>query len=174
MVRKFAGIAVLAVAALALLAGCNMVSGTNAIIGSISMDLNASEAWGGLEYHVLVYEHIEYADPDIPTIDPGVPSTVNGLTPVAHLEGTFPGSMGDWYWTTNYILADVPAGQYYLFVWIDWDSSGTFDEDFDACGFYDGNMSGNAIRTEPDSPNVVVPAAGLLDIDVLCGFQPAT
>jgi len=167
MVRKLAGIAVLAVLALALLAGCNMASGTNAIIGSISMDLNASEAWGGLEYHVLVYEGTE-------SVNPSIPSTVNGLTTVAHLVGTFPGSMANWYWTTNYILADVPAGQYYLFVWIDWDSSGTFDEDFDACGFYDGNMSGNAIRTEPDSPNVVVPAAGLLDIDVLCGFQPAT
>ena len=153
MARKLAGIAVLAVAALVLLAGCDVVGGsTNAIIGSISMDLNASEAWGGLEYHVLVYKGTE-------SVDVGIPSSVNGLTTVARLDGTFPGSMADWYWTTNYILADVPAGQYYLFVWIDWDSSGDFDEDYDACGFYDGSMSGNAIRSEPYSPNVTVPAA---------------
>jgi hypothetical protein len=168
MVRKLAGIAALAALALVLLAGCDVAGGsTNAIIGSISMDLNASEASGGLDYHVLVYEGTE-------SVNPTIASTVNGLTTVAHLDGTFPGSMGDWYWTTNYVLANVPAGQYYLFVWIDWDSSGDFDEDLDACGFYDGNMSGNAIRSEPWSPNITVPAAGLLDIDVLCGFKPVT
>ena len=57
MVRKLAGIAVLAVVALALLAGCDVVGGsTNAIIGSISADLDGSFVLGGTEYHVLVYE----------------------------------------------------------------------------------------------------------------------
>jgi hypothetical protein len=174
MGRKLAGIVVIAVLALALLAGCNVVGGdTNAIIGSIFIypdDLLApedSEIWGGAEYHVMVYDESE-------TVDPFDSSTVNTLTTVARLDSTFPGSAGYWYRTTNYFISDLPDGQYYVFVWIDVDDSGDFDIGSDAYGFYDtmGTFSGYAVLDEPYSPNVVVPETGIIDIDVWCQYPP--
>lgn len=174
MGRRIAGIAAMAALALVLLAGCDVVGdGTNAIIGSIFIypdDLLApedSEVWGGAEYHVLVYDESE-------TVDPLVASTVNGLTTVANLNGTFPGSSSYWYRTTNYFFPDVPNGQYYVFVWIDVDDSGDFYYESDAYGFYDtmGTLSGYAILEEPYSPNVVVPTTGFIDLDVWCQYPP--
>ena len=164
MVRKLAGIAVLAVVALALLAGCDVVGGsTNAIIGSISADLDGSFVLGGTEYHVLVYEGTE-------SIDPAFPNTVNGLTTVARLDSAFPGLDSEQYWTTNYILADVPAGQYYVFVWLDLNDDTLFNRDDDAFGFYEASVTFEAAETEPFSPNVTVPMTGLVDVDIWYDF----
>jgi hypothetical protein len=164
MGRKLAGIAVLAALALALLAGCNMVGEQwNAIIGSIFLDPATEQMWGGAEFHVLVYEATE-------SVNPSDASTVNELLTVARLDDTFPGTMVDWYWATNYLITDVPAGEYFVFVWIDRDDNGEFLQGDDAFGFYDANASGTAILEEPVSPNVVVPATGFLDIDVGCGY----
>jgi hypothetical protein len=120
---------------------------------------------GGTVYHVILYEAG-------PTVDPTEPSTVNNVTPVAEAVGTFPGTEDDWYLTTSYIMADVPAGTYYAFVWIDDDSDGSFAlSDGGYFGFYDRYFVGTALWEEPYSPNVVVPETGIVDIDIWCVYD---
>jgi hypothetical protein len=165
MGRKLAGIAAMAALALALLAGCSLAGDSNAIIGSISADLNGSFVLGGTAYHVLVYESTE-------SIDPATPSTVNGLTTVARLDSYFPGSDTDQYWTTNYIIPGVPDGQYYVFVWVDVSGNGLFSQNADAFGFYEASVNWLAIKSQPQAPNVTVPTTGIVDIDVWYGFPP--
>lgn len=167
MGRKLAGIVVMAVLALALLAGCNVVGGDSAvIIGSISADFDGGIVLGGTEYHVLVYETTE-------SINPAVPSTVMGLTTVARLDSAFPGSGLDQYWTTNYIIPGVPEGQYYVFVWVDVSGNGLFDQGADAFGFYETSVTFLAKKSEPQAPNVTVPSIGYVDVDIWYGFPPS-
>ena len=167
MGRKLAHIVALAALALLVLAGCNVYNlQLDAIIGSIYVGTSSGPVWGGTEFHVLLY-----ASPD--TIDPSIPASVNGLTTIARLDGTFPGSPSDSYLTVTYTITDVPAGEYFLFVWIDNNGDETYDPVDDSFGFYDAPSSFDYVFTEPLSPNVVVPVNGILDIDVWVG-NPVT
>ena len=67
------------------------------------------------------------------------------------------------------MITDTPPGEYFLFVWIDADASGTYDPNYDLLGFYDAIADFNFVWSEPPSPNVVVAPTGLLDIDVWVG-----
>jgi hypothetical protein len=165
MVRTLVRLVGLAAIALGLFAGCTMVPEQgNAIIGSIFIDSSLGWVYGDTEYHVLVYDSTQ-------SIDPADELTVNDLSTVAHLHGTFPGAVADWYFTTNFVITDVPAGEYFVFVWIDLDDDGEYTADVDALGFYDYDTTSywTRIKLEPVSPNVVVPAIGVVDIDVWCG-----
>ena len=138
----------------------------DAIIGSIFIGATEGTVWGGTEFHVLLYEQDV---PGVPVIEPDIASTVNDLIPVRRLDGEFPGTASDAYLTTNYMITDTPPGEYFLFVWIDADASGTYDPNYDLLGFYDAMADFNFVWSEPPSPNVVVPPTGLLDIDVWVG-----
>jgi hypothetical protein len=168
MVRKLLSLAALALLALALLAGCDQLTGVEAaaIIGSINIDPNSEATFGGAGFHVLI------CDEDT-VVDPYTLGSVDAVIPVVKLDGTFPGTGGT-IWTTNYTITDVPAGTYFAFVWVDNNSNGTFERAAgDYFGFYDANAGGNALWWQPgDMPNIVVPATGLLDIDIWCGYQP--
>ena len=94
------------------------------------------------------------------------------MTTVARLDSAFPGLDSEQYWTTNYILADVPAGQYYVFVWLDLNDDTLFNRDDDAFGFYEASVTFEAAETEPFSPNVTVPMTGLVDVDIWYDFPP--
>lgn len=164
MGRKIAGIAVAALVTAAL-AGCDVYNyylDMDAIVGSIYVGTSAGPVWGGTEYHVLLYKAPE-------SVDPTIASTVNDLVTVAKLDGVFPGTSSDSYLTTTYTITDVPAGDYFMFVWVDVDASGTFHPDFDLFGFYEAPYEFDFIWEEPFSPNVVVEDTGLLDIDVWVG-----
>ncbi len=168
MVRKLLSLATLAILAFGLLSSCDQLPGVEAaaIIGSIFIASDTEAIYGGAEFHVLILAGNADADPY--TL-----GSIDAITPVARIDGTFPGTTSDWMWTTNYIITDVPAGTYYALVWIDQDDSGDFDRSQgDFYGIYDANAAGNAIWTQPSSPNVVVPATGILDIDIWCGYQP--
>ncbi len=166
MISKLLPMAALVLLALAVLAGCTPGIEMAAIIGSINIDhLDLEGTHGGTEYHVWLYEAGT-------VVDPTVPGSVDAVTPVAEASGTFPGTMSDWYFTINYTITDVPAGTYFALVWIDYDNSGTFNlGDGDYFGFYDRNADGSAIWAQPMDPNIVVPATGLLDIDIWCKYS---
>jgi uncharacterized protein Usg len=165
MVRKLLSLASLVILAFGLLSSCDQLPGVEAaaIIGSINIDPAVESTCGGTEFHVLLCSSGT-------TVDPTMPGSVEAVTPVAKVDGAFPGTISDWYYTINCIIADVPAGTYFAFVWIDYDLSDTFDLTQDYFGFYDANATGSAIMTQPSSPNIVVPATGLLDIDIWCRY----
>lgn len=169
MRRKLVVMAAVVVLVVAALAGCPTYETYNtynldmdAIVGSIYVGTSAGPIWGGTPFHVLLYKPPA-------SIDPAAAGTVNGLTTVAKLDGVFPGTGTDSYLTTTYTLADVPAGEYFMFVWVDQDASGTFDQDSDLFGFYDAPFDFDFVWTEPASPNVIVGETGLLDLDVWVG-----
>lgn len=162
MRRKLAAMAAVVVVIVAALAGCPTYLDMDAIVGSIYVGTSAGPVWGGTEYHVLLYKPPA-------SVDPTVASTVNDLVTVAKLDGVFPGTPGDSYLTTTYTLTDVPAGDYFMFVWVDTDASGTFHQDYDLFGFYDAPSTFDYVFEEPFSPNIVVEETGLLDIDVWVG-----
>jgi hypothetical protein len=165
MMRKLLPLAALVLLAFAFLAGCDQPGvEVAAIIGSINIDPLSTSIFGGAEFHVLL------CDPDT-VIDPSVPGAVDALTPVASVDGTFPGTASTYYQTTNYQITSVPAGTYFAFVWIDGDEDGAFDYTVDYYGFYDANASGSALWSQPGAPNIVVPETGLLDIDIWCGIR---
>jgi hypothetical protein len=168
MARKLAAIAMAAALAPLLLAGCSLQM--PAIIGSIFVGTSSGPVWGGTEFHVLLYEQVAFG---VEVIDPADPATVNGLTAISRLNGTFPGSPSDSYLTVTYTIADVPAGEYFLFVWIDGNGDDTYNPVNDSYGFYDAPSSFDYVFTEPLSPNVVVPLNGILDLDVWVG-KPIT
>lgn len=166
MVRTLPSLAALALLALALVSGCEQSPGIEAaaIIGSIFIEPGAAAMQGGTEYHVWL------VDADT-VVDPLAPEGIDAVTPVAWVDGAFPGTESDWYTTINYLITDVPAGTYFALAWIDHDASGSFNRvDGDYFGFYDTNATGMAIWTQPDGANVVVPETGLLDIDIWCSF----
>ena len=112
-----------------------------------------------------------YQSPD--TILADTDSTVNSLIPAAYLDGTFQATGGG-HLTTNYILYDVPAGEYFLFVWVDQNENGVYDHLNDLIGFYDEPIepatAWTRIAVEPGAPNVVMSANGIVDIDVWVGL----
>jgi hypothetical protein len=168
MARKLLSLATLVILAFGLLSSCDQLPGVEAaaIIGSIFIAPDTVAISGGAEFHVLICAGNANANPY--TL-----GSIDAITPVARIDGTFPGTTSDWMWTTNYTITDVPAGTYYALVWIDQDDSGDFDGSLgDFYGIYDANAAGDAIWTQPSSPNVVVPTTGILDIDIWCGYQP--
>lgn len=169
MRRKLVVMAAVVVLVVAALAGCPTYETYNtyyldmdAIAGSIYVGTSAGVVWGETAYHVLLYKPPA-------SVDPMVASTVNDLVTVAKLDGVFPGTPGDSYLTATYTITDVPAGDYFMFVWVDADASGTFDRDYDLFGFYEAMSTFNFVWEEPFSPNIVVEETGLLDIDVWVG-----
>jgi hypothetical protein len=157
--QKSAGIAVMAVAALALLGGCRVPA---AIVGHVYRDRGYGPIPGGTSFHVLVYASSE-------SIIAGEPASVNDLSTVAHLDGVFPGTSIDSCWAVDYLISSVPPGDYFVFAWIDLNGNGSFHSFDDPLGFYDADAIGTTAWEEPVSPNVAVPEAGYLDIDIWCG-----
>lgn len=151
MVRRLLLLAALVLPALLLLAGCDQLA-TTMIIGSVDTDAPID---GGTPFHVLVL--------DAGTVlDPSIPGEVDGVSTVARYDGTFPGEEGESYFTTNYLIADVPPGRYYVFSWIDLSTIGSFDSMDDVYGWYGGV---DYYSLQPDGANVVVPDAGVVDVD---------
>jgi uncharacterized protein Usg len=167
MLKKLLPLVVLTLLAFMLLSGCEQPGAAMAvIIGSINIDpdIVLEATHGGTEYHVLLYTSGTIVDPDIL-------GSVEAVEPAAEVAGLFPGTISDWYFTINYMITDVPAGAYFALVWIDYDLTGTFDPINDYFGFYDANASGTTIWTQPTTPNVIVPATGIIDVDIWCRYQ---
>lgn len=168
MARKLVKIALLAVLALGLFAGCTIMGEQgNAIIGSIFIDDSMTVLYGGTEYHVLVYDLPE-------SVDPTSTFSVEDLNTVARFDGILPGTVSDLYFTINYVITGVPVGEYFVFVWIEEGIDGEYTPYEDAMGFYDYDrgLHWTSIPIEPTSPNVVVPAIGVVDVDVWIGELP--
>jgi hypothetical protein len=147
--------AVLAVAALGTLVGCDLLNGrdTSSIIGSI--DIALGSVIGGAKYQVVLYSRETTMNPT--TDFPYAPQ-------VAAVTGNFPGAGLDVSYTTvNFEMDEVPAGEYALFVWADADDDGVFNSNYDAYGFYSGADGWTTLK--PD-PNVVVREVGIVDADL--------
>jgi len=166
MIKKLIPLVVLTLLAFMLLTSCEQPGATMAmIIGSINIDPYSESEFGGAEFHVVLIGSGT-------TVNPFTPGSVDAVTPLVKLDGTFPGTGGN-LWTTNYMITDVPAGTYFAFVWIDNDGDGTFVRaNGDYFGFYDANTLGSGLWFQPDTPNIVVPDVGLVDIDIWCGYEP--
>lgn len=156
MVRRLLSLAALSLITFGVLVGCNQLA-TTMIIGSVNTD---TEIEGGTPFHVLVLAAGT-------TLDPTTDGEVDSVPTVARYDGTFPGGVGDWSYTANYQITDVPAGLYYVFTWIDMNDDGSFTSASDACVFYDGAYNPSA---QPDVANVLVPEAGIVDVDLVIGF----
>ena len=144
---------VLVVVALAGLAGCDLFENPASIIGSIDVQWNSID--GGYAYHVVLYAYGTTMDPATNYATAAQAMAISGQFPGAGESVT--------YSTTNYEMDEVPAGTYTLFAWVDADNNGSFNPNSDGYGFYDG--AGNWATSQP-YPNVVVPDAGIVDIDV--------
>jgi hypothetical protein len=152
MVRKLLSLAARAILAFALLTSCDQPQQA-IIFGSIFTDFYVS---GGTDFQVLVLSSST-------TLDPTTAGSVESVLTVARYNSSYPGDIGDWYTTTNYLITDMPEGTYYVFAWIDLSGDGTFDSGDDLYGFYDGTWWSTS---QPPDANVVVPAVGAADIDV--------
>jgi hypothetical protein len=153
--------AVLAVAALGTLVSCDLFDNPTMIIGSINVSTYNPVA-EGTTYHIVLYSATTTMDP---TVDY---ATAERAEEVA---GTFPDAdVGVTFDTINYTLSDVPAGVYSMFVWVDSDDSGEFESGQDLYGFYYGDPS--AYNLEQPPANVVVPAEGVVDVDIWLDNYP--
>jgi hypothetical protein len=161
MVRKIFSLAAIVLLAFGFLSSCNQL-GTAGIIGGIFTNYNIK---GGTAFHVLV---LDSGTALVPT----VPGSVDGVSTVARCDGSYPGSVDDYHVAMNYVITDVPAGTYYVFAWIDWDDSGTFDSDYDFYTFYDFDYVtyASTFLSKPDAANVVVPAVGAVNVDLYMIF----
>ncbi len=151
----------LVVAFFGILVGCAAVEKTvgSQVIGSIV-------AWygtvpGGSGYHIVFYAAGTTMDPyaDYDT----VPQAVS-------LVGAFPGSPTDSYDSITYQFGEIPAGEYTVFTWVDSNADGLFSPNNDLFGFYFGDPN-NSNLTQPAAPNVIVPETGLVDLDLMVGYN---
>lgn len=153
-------VALLVVVTFGVLVGCDQLN--KATGGQIIGSIVSSNVWviGGTKYHVVLYSAGTFMDPY---------SDYDTVPQAALVEGTFPGSSTDTSDTVNYQFDNVPAGDYSLFAWVDFDGNGLFNPFNDLFGFYFGNPS--TINTaQPLAPNVLVPEKSIVDVDVWVGY----
>jgi hypothetical protein len=154
------------VAAILALAGCPTGTTTAFIIGNLGLD-GSGPGWvyGDTEFHVLLFD----ADTIVDLDDLSYPA------PMASMNGTLPGGTNAVYTSINYVMTDVPAGVYYLMAWVDIDGTSGFSRDFDYYGFYDyvPGVPPAFKDSQPIFANVNVPAAGIVDVDLVLGVVGA-
>jgi hypothetical protein len=147
------------IAGIAALAGCPTGDiSAAAIIGSLCLDHGAGgPVPGGIEYHVLLYGPDTVVDLD----------NLDDPAPVQSMTGTLPGGMDASYTMIQYVLLDVPAGDYFLFAWVDLNDDGVFNGYDDCFGFFEWDPSEPVwtYTMQPADPNVNVPTTGVIDVD---------
>lgn len=153
--------AVLAVAALGTLVGCDLFENPTMIIGSINVNMSNPVA-AGTAYHIVLYSETTTMDPTADYATAERAEEVAGAFPDTGSEATFD--------TINYVMSDVPSGVYSMFVWVDSDDSGEFESGQDLHGFYYGDPS--AYNLDQPAANIVVPDEGIVDIDVWLDNYP--
>jgi len=148
------GMAVLA------LVGCPAIPAI--LIGSLGLDSSGpGSVPGGTQYHVLLFAPTAVVDLD----------DLSDPAPVATMTGTLPGGPGAAYTSINYMLADVPEGDYFLLAWVDSNGSAGFDHNGDYFGFYDWIPGAFPTfnNNQPGYPNVNIPSSGVVDVDLVLG-----
>lgn len=143
---------ILAVLALVGLAGCDLVGTPTVVFGSLVLP------WGTLVPEGTTFQVMLYAEGtpmDIATSFETAPRAVV-------VDGQFPVT-GGLYDTVNYQVAEVPAGTYTAFAWVDVDGDGALDPWTDFFGWHGAAAS---FDTQP-AANVVVAEAGLADVDFM-------
>lgn len=158
-VRRFA-LAAVAAAAVTLLAGCDLLGGSTGTVVVGSLLPVYAQIPGGTAYQVVFYESSTVMD---------AYQDYSSAPQAAAFSGVFPGDASVLLDSVNFQLADVPAGVYSVFAWIDFDGSGSFDPYQDLWGFYYGNPGGNTLIQPP--ANVVIPEAGIVDLDIWAGYN---
>jgi uncharacterized protein (DUF2141 family) len=114
--------------------------------------------WGYLVPEGTAFQVILYAEGtpmDIATSFETAPRAVE-------VNGQFPVT-GGLYDTVNYQAAEVPAGTYTAFAWVDVDGDGTLDPWTDMFGWH---SPAGSFDVQP-AANVVVADAGLADVDFM-------
>jgi hypothetical protein len=158
-VRRFA-LAAVAAAAVTLLAGCDLLGRSTGAVVVGSLLPVYTQVPGATAYHVVFYDSATvmdaWADYDL-------------APQAASFSGVFPGDASVLLDTVNFQSADIPAGVYSVFAWIDFDGSGSFDPYQDLWGFYYGNPGGNTLIQPP--ANVLVPETGIVDLDIWAGYS---
>lgn len=157
-VRSFA-LAAVAAAAVTLLAGCDLLgrSTGTVVVGSLLPFYDSVP--GGTEFHVVFYGSSTAMD---------AYQDYDSAPQAAAFTGVFPGSASDLLDTVNFQFADVPAGVYSAFAWVDLDGSGSFDPYQDLWGFYTNPRNNTEIQPPA---NVAVPEAGIVDLDIWVGYN---
>lgn len=148
---------VLAVLAVAGLAGCDLAETPTAVFGSLVLP------WGylvpeGTAYQVVLYAAGTTVDITTDFESPPRAVEVNGRFPEPGLAGQYD--------TVNYQATEVPPGTYTAFAWVDVNGDGSLDPWVDLFGWF--APSGGSIDAQP-AGNVVVPKAGLVDVDFSLG-----
>lgn len=148
------------VAGIAALAGCPLCPAM--LVGSLGLDSSGpGTVWGGTEYHVLLFAEGAAVNLD----------DLSNPAPVESMTGTLPGGPGAAYTSINYVLAHVPAGEYFLLAWVDSNGIPGFNRWADYFGFYDWDPGAfpSFNSMQPMYPNVNIPLSGVVDVDLVLG-----
>lgn len=145
---------VVAVLALAGLAGCDL-AGTQAVVfGSLVVPWSFIVP-AGTPYHVILYAAGTAVD---------LGTSFDTAARAVEVDGQFPSPEGGGLFdTVNYQAAGVQPGAYSVFAWVDVNDDGVLDPWVDLFGWH--GPTGGSPDVQP-AANVVVAKAGLVDVDI--------
>jgi hypothetical protein len=151
---------------LLVLTGCVITPDITAIIGNVNL---YSGAPAGTHFGVLVLGRDSTFDEQNP--NPGTLDIIERYT------GEFLGDVtaGTYFFTANYAITDVPAGNYYLLAFLDFDEDGRFEAG-EPFGFFDPNYNLYSQQVSyilAESAIVTITAGTLVNADIwLEGITP--
>lgn len=146
-------------------AGADLTAGPASVVGAVSLESQGNPLDpAALTYYVLLDDNEDPTDGS-----------------VAETSGTVPGTPGDGtlVFEFTYTMSDVPAGDYYLFAYLDSDGNGQWngivgadsqigtqdDEYANFFGTVDTDFA-NDDTLRPAGPNIAVPETGYVSADV--------